>query len=70
RELVRIEDKKEELEKHIFNEIKTKDSKSLNLIFYDLTTSHFEGNKCLLAGPGRTKDSGFKSPQSQVKFHS
>jgi len=61
RELVRIEDKKEELEKHIFNEIKAKDSKSLNLIFYDLTASHFEGNKCLLAGPGRTKDSGFKS---------
>jgi len=61
RELVRIEDKKEELEKHIFNEIKAKDSKSLNLIFYDLTTSHFEGTRCLLAGPGRTKDSGFKS---------
>lgn len=61
RELVHIEDKKEELEKHIFNEIKAKDSKSLDLIFYDLTTSHFEGTRCLLAGPGRTKDSGFKS---------
>jgi len=61
RKLVRIEDKKEKLEEHIFNEIKAKDSKSLNLIFYDLTTSHFEGTKCLLAGPGRTKDSGFKS---------
>jgi len=61
RELARIEDKKEKLEEHIFNEIKAKDSKSLNLIFYDLTTSHFEGVRCLLAGPGRTKDSGFKS---------
>jgi hypothetical protein len=61
RDFVRIEHKKEQLEKHVFNEIKAKDSQSLNLIFYDLTTSHFEGTRCLLAGPGRTKDTGFKS---------
>ncbi len=31
------------------------------MIFYDLTTSHFEGVRCLLARPGRTKEAGFKS---------
>ncbi|GAI17550.1 unnamed protein product, partial [marine sediment metagenome] len=61
RELIQIEDKKERIEKHIFNKIKVKDSKSLNLIFYDLTTSYFEGSKCSLAKPGRTKDHGYKS---------
>ena len=61
RELVQIEDKKEQLETHIFNQIKARNSKSLNLIFYDLTTSHFEGAKCPLARPGRGKDHGFKS---------
>jgi len=60
RELIRIEDKKEDIEKHIFDKIRIKDSESLNLIFYDLTTSHFEGSKCPLSGPGRTKDYGFK----------
>jgi transposase len=60
RELIHIEDKKEKLERHIFNKIKARDSNSPNLIFYDLTTSHFEGSKCLLARPGRTKSHGFK----------
>jgi len=61
RELVRIEDKKEKIEKHLYSKIKAKNSKSLNLIFYDLTTSYFEGTRCPLARPGRTKDHGYKS---------
>lgn len=61
RELVRIEEEKERIEKHLFNKVKAKDSKSLNLIFYDLTTSYFEGSKCSLAKPGRTKSHGYKS---------
>lgn len=61
RELVQIENEKEKIEKHLFNKIKAKDSKSLNLIFYDLTTSYFEGTRCPLARPGRTKDHGYKS---------
>jgi len=61
RKLVRIEDEKERIEKHLYSKIKAKDSKSLNLIFYDLTTSYFEGSKCSLAKPGRTKSHGYKS---------
>ncbi len=30
-------------------------------MFYDLTSSHFEGSRCPLGRPGRTKDGAFKS---------
>jgi len=32
----------------------------MNIVFYDLTDSYFEGRKCELASPGRTKSNGFR----------
>jgi transposase len=60
-ELPKIESKKQELESHIFNKIKRDSPQSLDIVFYDLTSSHFEGTKCSLGRPGITKDHGFKS---------
>jgi len=61
RELTEIEDKKEDIERHIYNTLKNKDEESLYMVYYDLTDSYFEGRKCELAAPGRTKSNGFKS---------
>jgi len=60
-ELPKIESKKEDLEQHLFTQIKKKNPQSLNIVFYDLSTSHFEGTNCPLARPGLTKNAGFKS---------
>ena len=60
-ELPKIESSKKELERHIFNRIKRDKPESLDIVFYDLTSSHFEGSRCPLGRPGRTKDCGFKS---------
>ena len=61
RELTEIEDKKEDIERHIYNNLKNKDEESLYMVYYDLTDSYFEGRKCELAAPGRTKSNGFKT---------
>lgn len=60
-ELGKIESCKQELEKHLFDKVKKDNPESLDIVFYDLTSSHFEGTKCCLAHPGRTKDHGFKT---------
>ena len=61
RELTGIENKKEDIEKYIYRTLKAKDEESFYMIYYDLSDSYFEGRKCELAAPGRTKSNGFKS---------
>jgi len=60
-ELPKLEARKNELESHLFTRIKRDTPESLDLVFYDLTSSHFEGSRCPLGRPGRTKDGRFKS---------
>lgn len=61
RELPNIEAKKESLEQHLFGQLRRRVPENLEMVFYDLTSSHFEGTHCSLARPGRTKSCGFKS---------
>lgn len=60
RELDYIEDKKKDIENYLYTILKERDSDSLRFVFYDLTDSYFEGRKCELATPGRTKSNGFQ----------
>src|SRR5574341_22659 len=60
RELDLIEDKKKDIENHLYTTLKERDADSLRFVFYDLTDSYFEGRNCELATPGRTKSNGFQ----------
>ena len=60
RELDEIDDRKPDIEKYLYEVLKELDEKSLRIVFYDLTDSYFEGRKCKLAKPGRTKSNGFR----------
>lgn len=60
RELDCIEDKKKDIENHLYTTLKECDADSLRFVFYDLTDSYFEGRNCELATPGRTKSNGFQ----------
>lgn len=60
RELDKIEDKKNDIENYLYKSLKERDEQSMNVVFYDLTDSYFEGQKCDLAKPGITKNNGFK----------
>lgn len=61
RELTVIEQQKEKIEQWLYETLKERDNASMRMVFYDLSDSHFEGTKCELASPGRTKSHGFKS---------
>ena len=61
RELTSIEQQKEKIEQWLYETLKERDNESMRMVFYDLSDSHFEGTKCELASPGRTKSHGFKS---------
>ncbi|MCD4815585.1 MAG: IS1634 family transposase [Methanosarcinales archaeon] len=60
RELDIIEDRKEDIERYLYKTLKKRDEGSMNIVFYDLTDSYFEGRKCELARAGRTKNNGFQ----------
>jgi transposase len=60
RELDLIEDKKEDIERYLYKTLKKQDEDSMQIVFYDLTDSYFEGRKCELASAGRTKSNGFR----------
>ncbi|MBT9439229.1 MAG: IS1634 family transposase [Desulfobacterales bacterium] len=60
RELDIIEDRKEDIERYLYKTLKKRDEGSMNIVFYDLTDSYFEGRKCELARAGRTKSNGFR----------
>ncbi len=60
RELDLIEDKKEDIERYLYKTLKKRDKNSMHIVFYDLTDSYFEGQKCELASAGRTKSNGFQ----------
>jgi len=60
-ELPKIESCKGHVERHLFKKIKKDKPESLDIVFYDLTSSYFEGTNCSLGRPGRTKNCGFKS---------
>jgi len=60
RELDEIEDRKPAIEKYLYKTLKERDENSFRIVFYDLTDSYFEGRKCKLAKPGRTKSNGFR----------
>lgn len=62
-ELDLIEEQKPKLEKHLIKEVSRLDYEGMQILFYDLTTSFFEGDKCQMAHPGHTKSAGFKSKQ-------
>jgi len=61
RELTEIENQKEQIEQWLYQELKKRNEKSMRIIFYDLSDSYFEGNKCQIAKPGRTKANGFRN---------
>jgi len=61
RELTVIEQQKEKIEQWLYETLKERDNASMRMVFYDLSDSHFEGTKCELASPGRTKSHGFRS---------
>ena len=61
RELTIIEQQKEKIEQWLYETLKERDNASMRMVFYDLSDSHFEGTKCELASPGRTKSHGFRS---------
>ncbi|MCX9075693.1 MAG: IS1634 family transposase [Candidatus Methanoperedens sp.] len=60
RELTAIEKQKENIEQWLYKTLKNRNEKSMRIIFYDLTDSYFEGRKCPIAKPGRTKAHGFR----------
>ncbi|MEA2004109.1 MAG: IS1634 family transposase [archaeon] len=60
RELDLIEDKKEDIEHYLYKALKKRDEDGMHIVFYDLTDSYFEGQKCELASAGRTKSNGFR----------
>ncbi len=60
RELGEIEDRKPYIEDYLYKTLKERDENSMRIVFYDLTDSYFEGRKCELATPGRTKSNGFR----------
>ena len=60
RELDLIEDKKEDIERYLYKTLKKRDEGSMHIVFYDLTDTYFEGQKCELADAGRTKSNGFR----------
>jgi transposase len=61
RELTVIEQQKEKIEQYLYEKLKSSDEESMQIIFYDLSDSYFEGKSCQLASPGRTKAHGFKN---------
>jgi transposase len=60
RELTVIEQQKEKIEQYLYETLKSSDEESMQIIFYDLSNSYFEGKSCQLASPGLTKAHGFK----------
>jgi hypothetical protein len=60
RELTAIEKQKEKIEQWLYQTLKNRNEKSMRIIFYDLSDSYFEGRKCPIAKPGRTKANGFR----------
>ncbi len=60
RELDLIEDKKEDIERYLYKTLKKQDEDSMHIVFYDLSDSYFEGQKCEIASAGRTKSNGFR----------
>lgn len=56
RELAPIERHKDEICKHLFTRIKQSNPNSVNTIFYDLSSSSFEGTKCPLVKWGHCKE--------------
>ena len=68
RELTGIENKKEDIELHIYNTLRDEDEKSFKEVYYDISDSFFEGRKCKLAKPGLTKNNGFKSKKIVISL--
>ncbi|MDP2811345.1 MAG: hypothetical protein Q8O34_14465, partial [Rhodocyclaceae bacterium] len=60
RELTAIEKQKEKIEQWLYQTLKNRNEKGMRIIFYDLSDSYFEGRKCPIAKPGRTKANGFR----------
>src|SRR3989304_4809160 len=60
RELTAIEKQKEKIEQWLYQTLKNRNEKSMRIVFYDLSDSYFEGRKCPIAKPGRTKANGFR----------
>jgi len=60
RELTAIEKQKENIEQWLYQTLQKRNEKSMRIIFYDLSDSYFEGRKCPIAKPGRTKANGFQ----------
>ncbi|MBW2740008.1 MAG: IS1634 family transposase [Deltaproteobacteria bacterium] len=60
RELDLIEDRKEDIERYLYKALNKRDDGSMHIVFYDLTDSYFEGQKCELASAGRTKSNGYR----------
>lgn len=61
RELTAIEKQKKQIEEHIYKRLTKQDISGMRIVYYDLSDSYFEGRKCPMAKPGKTKNHGFKS---------
>lgn len=68
RELDLIEDRKKDIEQHLYKTLKKRDEDSMHIVFYDLTDSYFEGQKCELASAGRTKSNGFRKKRVVISL--
>jgi len=60
RELTAIEQQKEAIEQWLYQKLMDRSEENMQIIFFDLSDSYFEGQECTLAKPGRTKAHGFK----------
>lgn len=56
RELEAIENHKEAICKHIFNQLSHRNPESMNSVFYDLSSTTFTGSRCLLMKWGHCKE--------------
>ena len=56
RELEAIDNHKEAICKHIFNQLSRRNPESMNSVFYDLSSTTFTGSRCLLMKWGHCKE--------------
>ena len=60
RELEAIENRKEKICLHLFERIRLRDPKSMESVFYDLSSTTFSGSRCVIMKWGHCKE-GFKN---------
>lgn len=62
----KIADLEEELQQHIYQKYSQQGHTNEKAIFYDITSSYFEGTKCILASRGYSRDHRSDRPQVTI----